>query len=68
MRGDGLVAPLLSKDGVLKGAVVTRHGCTDRSPSDAVAGLIQTHQRRFQPAAFRQQVRLRDVNVLQRQT
>ena len=66
VRGDGLVAPLLTQQRILQCAVIARHCCAERSPGDAVAGLIQAHQWRFQAAGFGQQIRLGDVNILQR--
>ena len=68
MRRDGLVAPLLAQQRVLQCAVVARHRGAERSPGDAIAGLIQAHQRRLQAAAFRQQIRFWDVHILQGET
>jgi len=58
----------LRSSGILQRAVVAGHGCAERTPCDSVAGLIQAHQRRFQAAAFRQQIRFRHVHVLQRKS
>ena len=53
---DGLIAPLLAQQGILQRAVVAGHGGAERSPSDAIAGLVQTHQWGFQATGFRQQI------------
>ena len=56
MRGDGLVAELLAHLRVLQRGIIAGHGRADRSPGDAIACLIQTHQRPLQSVAAGQQV------------
>ena len=67
MAGDGLIVELLSRLRVLQGRVVAGHGRADRSPADAVARLVEAHERALQSAGAGQQVRGRHVHVLQRE-
>jgi len=41
VRSDGLVAPLLAENGILQRAIIAGHGSADRTPGNAVAGLVQ---------------------------
>ena len=67
MAGDGLVVELLSGLGVLQRGVVAGHGCADGSPTDAVARLVQAHQRALEAAGAGQQVGGGNVHILERE-
>ena len=67
MAGDGLVVELLSGFGVLQRGRVAVHGRADGAPTDAVAGLIEAHQRAFEAPCAGQQVGCGHVHVLKRQ-
>ena len=54
MAGDRLVAKLLAQEGVLQRRVVAGHSCADGSPGDAVAGLVEAHERGLEAAGFGQ--------------
>ena len=51
MAGDGLIVKLFPGLGVLQSGVVAGHGRADRSPADAVARLVEAHQRALEAAA-----------------
>jgi hypothetical protein len=50
VAGDGLPVELLAGFGVLQCRVVAGHGRADRAPADAVARLVQAHERALQAA------------------
>lgn len=65
MAGDGLVAELLALERVFECGVVAGHGRADGAPGDAVAGLVEAHERGFEAAGFGQEIGFGDVDVLQ---
>ena len=67
VAGDGLVVELLADLGVLERGVVAGHGRADGAPTDAVAGLVEAHERALEAAGAGQQVGGGDVDVLQRE-
>jgi hypothetical protein len=67
VAGDGLVVELLSGLGVLQRGGVAIHGCADGSPADAVAGLVEAHQRAFEAVCAGEKIAGRNVHVYERE-
>src|SRR5271154_5355245 len=65
MTRDGLIPELFALLCILQRGVVTGHGCSDCSPTDAVAGLAETHERRLQAVGLRQEICRWDAHILQ---
>ena len=67
MAGDGHAMELLARLGVLQCRVVAGHGSADGAPANAVARLVETHERALQTAGAGQQVARGHMHILQRQ-
>ena len=64
VAGDGLAAKLFALLGVLQSGVVAGHGCTDRTPTDAVARLAEAHQGGLEAVGAGKQIRSGDAYIL----
>ena len=67
VAGDGLAVELLAGLGVLERGVVAGHGRADGAPTDAVAGLVEAHERALEAAGAGEQVGGGDMDILQRE-
>src|SRR5215469_353255 len=68
VRSDRFIAELLALLGVAKGGFVAGERCTDRSPSDAVASLVETGEWTAQASNARQNAFGRDLAIYKGQS